>query len=119
MRTMLFAPLAILLLAAAAPAAAQTAAPQGDAANGKKLFLADGCYQCHGTVGQGSRGTGPRLAPKPLPYDAFAKQVRDPVNVMPPYTKVVLADKDLADMYAYLQTVPPPPDLKDAAILNH
>ena len=34
--------------------------------------MADGCYQCHGTVGQGSRGTGPRLAPNPLPYENFA-----------------------------------------------
>jgi cytochrome c551/c552 len=23
-------------------------APAGDAANGKKLFLRDGCYECHG-----------------------------------------------------------------------
>ena len=119
MQKSLLVSLAIVALGWAGAAAAQTAAPSGDAANGKKLYLADGCYQCHGTVGQGSRGTGPRLAPKPLPYDAFAKQVREPVNVMPPYTKIVLADKDLADMYAYLMTVPPPPDLKDAAILNH
>jgi ubiquinol-cytochrome c reductase cytochrome c subunit len=103
----------------AGTAMAQTAAPSGDAANGKTLLLADGCYQCHGTVGQGSRGTGPRLAPKPLPFDAFAKQVREPVNTMPPYTKMVLSDQQLADIYAYLNTVPPPPDPKDAAILNH
>ena len=119
MRQLLLAGLGLSLVLWSGAAAAQAAGAKGDAANGQKLFMADGCYQCHGTVGQGSRGTGPRLAPKPLPYDAFAKQVRDPVNVMPPYTTVVLADKDLGDIYAYLQTVPPPPDLKDVTILNH
>ena len=117
MRAILFATAAAALaLGFAGPVAAQGA---GNAGNGQKLFLADGCYECHGTVGQGSRGTGPRLAPKLLPYDAFAKQVRQPVNVMPPYTSAVLSDKDLADIYAYLGTVKAPPDLKDVTILNH
>ena len=37
-------------------------APAGDAAKGKVLFMKNGCYECHGTVGQG--GTGPRIAPR-------------------------------------------------------
>ncbi len=101
-----------------APAHAQ-GAPPGDAANGKRVYMADGCYQCHGSVGQGSRATGPHLAPKPLPYEVFAGQVRRPVNSMPPYTTVVLSDQELADIYAYLVTVPPLPDPKAAAILDH
>ncbi len=60
-----------VLIGSCAVAAAQSPAPPGDAANGYKLFMADGCYQCHGTVGQGSRGTGPRLAPNPMPYENF------------------------------------------------
>jgi len=118
MQRLILAALAAASLGWSGAAAAQ-GAPQGDAGKGKTLYMSDGCYQCHGTVGQGSRGTGPRLAPKPLPFEAFAKQVREPVNVMPPYTKTVLSDKDLADVYAYLGTVPPPPDLKDVPILNH
>ena len=118
-QTILLAALGLPLLLWSGDATAQSAAPKGDVGNGQKLFMADGCYQCHGTVGQGSRGTGPRLAPTVLPYEAFAKQVREPVNVMPPYTTVVLADKDLGDIYAYLQTVPPPPDIKNVTILNH
>jgi mono/diheme cytochrome c family protein len=120
MRTLSFALLLAGAFLVSGGAGAQTAPPSsGDAAHGKAVFLNDGCYECHGTIGQGARGPGPRLAPKPLPFDAFAHQVRQPVNVMPPYTTVVLSDKDLADIYAYLQTVPPPPALKDAAILNH
>jgi ubiquinol-cytochrome c reductase cytochrome c subunit len=107
------------VLVAGAPALGRGAPPPGDAANGKRVYMADGCYQCHGTVGQGSRPTGPHLAPNPLPYEAFAGQVRRPVNAMPPYTTVVLSEQDLADIYAYLVTVPPLPDPKAAAILDH
>jgi cytochrome c553 len=94
-------------------------APPGDAANGKRVYMADGCYQCHGTVGQGSRPTGPHLAPNPLPYEAFAGQVRHPVNAMPPYTGVVLSEQELGDIYAYLLSIPPLIDPKAAAILDH
>ena len=34
-------------------------APQGDAANGKRIYLADGCFTCHGRSGQGGAYTGP------------------------------------------------------------
>jgi ubiquinol-cytochrome c reductase cytochrome c subunit len=91
----------------------------GDAVNGKRVYMAVGCYQCHGTVGQGSRPTGPHIAPNPISYEAFAAFVRRPANVMPPYTTVVLSDRDLGDIYAYLLTIPPLPDPKAAAILDH
>ncbi|HEX2762073.1 MAG TPA: c-type cytochrome, partial [Rhizomicrobium sp.] len=48
----------LVVMVLAAPAWAQTA-PKGDAANGRKLYLADGCFQCHGRVGQGGLMTGP------------------------------------------------------------
>jgi mono/diheme cytochrome c family protein len=90
----MFAMLVIGSLVCAAPALAQGAGPPGDAANGKRVYMAVGCYQCHGTVGQGSRPTGPHIAPNPLPYEVFAGVVRRPVNVMPPYTTVVLSDQE-------------------------
>src|ERR1700682_2377529 len=111
--------LVIALLAGGAPALAQGAPPPGDAANGKRIYMADGCYQCHGSVGQGSRPTGPHLAPNPLPYEVFAGQVRRPVNTMPPYTTVVLSEQGLADIYAYMLSIPPLIDPKAAAILDH
>ena len=100
-------------------ALAQAQAPVGDAVNGNRVYMAVGCYQCHGTVGQGSRPTGPHIAPNPIPYEAFAAFVRRPANVMPPYTTVVLSERDLGDIYAYLLTIPPLPDPKAAAILDH
>jgi ubiquinol-cytochrome c reductase cytochrome c subunit len=106
----------ILAVAAAAagqstPAAsnASSQAPAGNAANGKKLFTTIGCYQCHGYEAQGSTATGPRLAPRPLPFAALSKYVRRPTGQMPPYTTKVLSDMELADIYAFLMSVPAAP----------
>jgi mono/diheme cytochrome c family protein len=108
----------VLLIGSRGLAAAQSSAPAGDAANGQKLFMADGCYQCHGTVGQGSRATGPRLAPNPMPYENFAAQLRKPANTMPPYTALVLSEAQLADIYAYVSGLPGPAKAEDVKILH-
>ncbi|MBI4888697.1 MAG: cytochrome c [Acidobacteria bacterium] len=84
---------------------AAPAAPPGNAETGKKLFVANGCYQCHGYEGQGG-SAGARLAPRPLPWAALSRYVRRPANQMPPYTEKVLPDADLAHIYAYLQSRP-------------
>ena len=84
-------------------------APAGNAANGRKLFASIGCYQCHGYEAQGSTATGPRLAPRPLPFPALSRYVRRPAGQMPPYTAKVLSDAELADIYAFLQSAPAPP----------
>ena len=110
--------LAALSLALAGAASAQNAPPQGDAAKGKATFMADGCYECHGRVGQGGRLTGPRLALTQLPLDAFTQQLRQPSNEMPPYETGVVSDQDVADIYAYLQSLPPPKSAKDIPLLN-
>jgi mono/diheme cytochrome c family protein len=103
-------------LMAASGALAQSA-PSGNADHGKQLFAKDGCYQCHGYVGQGGNA-GPRLAPSPIAYEAFSKQLREPVHDMPPYGEKILSDKDAADIYAYLGTIPKPPAVKDISLLN-
>jgi mono/diheme cytochrome c family protein len=111
--------LALGAMALPAVALAQSAAPSGDVAHGKQLYAADGCYECHGRAGQGSRATGPRLARTEMPYAAFAQQIRKPSDVMPPYTTVVMSDKDVADVYAFLKSLPEPPNLADIPILQH
>ena len=37
----------------------------GNAEAGKRLYMKNGCYQCHGTVGQGTIA-GARIGPPPL-----------------------------------------------------
>jgi mono/diheme cytochrome c family protein len=106
------------MLAKPAQEGKSSTAPAGNAENGKQLFTKNGCYQCHGREGQGSVVTGPRIAPDPLPYDVISAYIRKPTGEMPPYTEKVLSDKDLADIYAYLQSRPHPPAAKAAPLLK-
>ncbi len=103
---------AAALLLPAPAALAQSAAPKGNANNGHRLFEKDGCYECHGYVGQGAGATGPRLAKTKLSFDAFLRQLRKPSSQMPPYEAVVLSDEMAADIYAYLHSLPAPVDMK-------
>ena len=113
-------PLIVVMVVAAAPVWAQSAPPKGDAANGKKVYLADGCFQCHGRVGQGGLMTGPApiLAQTKMPYAAFSRQLRNPINDMPPYPANLLPEQEMADIYAYLQSLPGRRPVKDIPILN-
>src|SRR5262249_15014863 len=104
-------------LAIAAVLLWQADASAASAEKGKTLFIRYGCFQCHGTVGQGGNA-GPKLAPDPLPYEALANFVRTTNRQMPPYREAVLPNEDLADIYAYLQSVPKTPDYKTIPLLN-
>jgi ubiquinol-cytochrome c reductase cytochrome c subunit len=96
--------------------ATRTTAPAGSAQNGKTLFANVGCYQCHGFEGQG--GVGPRLAPRPIAFAPFNKYLRQPTGEMPPYTAKVVTDKDLVDIYSFLQSIPEPPSPESIPILR-
>jgi mono/diheme cytochrome c family protein len=41
-----------------------------------------------------------------LSYDAFESFVRNSNGPMPPYRATILSDADLADIYAYVKSVP-------------
>ena len=111
---------ALLAALAQQPAAAQQA-PAGDPTNGKKVYLADGCFECHGRIGQGGAMNGPVpiIAQTKLPFEAFKAQLRNPVNDMPPYPDTILSDRDLGDVFAYLRALPGPRAVKDVPILNN
>ena len=96
----------LLLGFAGIVAAAQGAAAQ-DANHGRQLFMLDGCYECHGMVGQGSPA-GPRLAPVAITAAAIIRYIRNPPGVMPPYSPLVISDSDIADIHAYLATIKKP-----------
>lgn len=84
---------------------------------GKAAYMKYGCWGCHGMVGQGAV-TGPKLAPDPLPYEGFAAFVRTTNRTMPPYRESVLPETDLADIHAYLQSIPKARDAKTIPLLN-
>ena len=91
----------------------------GNTQNGGRIYVADGCYECHGRVGQGSQSTAaPRVGPPALTIDAFARYIHAPTGNMPPYTSKVVSDQDVADIYAFLKSLPPAPAAKDIPLLN-
>ena len=98
---------------------ALAAEPTGDAANGKRLFMTVGCYECHGTTGAGGGLAGPRLAPNPLPFIAVKVKVRTASGRMPVFSEAVLKDSEIADIYAYLQSIPAGKSGRDIELLNH
>ena len=118
---------AILLFAAPAPRA-QNAAQQGkknettpaeNVETGKKIFMKDGCYECHGREGQGAaQASGPRIGPPQRLIRPFIKYVRQPTGQMPPFTAEVISDQELVDIYAYLQSRPRAASSKDIPLLN-
>jgi len=113
---------ALALVCATAFVAAQAQeAPLGDAAKGKRLYLANGCFTCHGRSGQGGayNGPAPVLARTEMPFEGFVGELRDPANDMPAYSTALLSDQDVADIYAFVQSLPGPRSAKDVSILNN
>jgi mono/diheme cytochrome c family protein len=113
---------AVATIAAAALVTVQAQdAPRGDAANGKRLYLVDGCFTCHGRSGQGGayNTPAPILAHTAVPFDGFKGQIRNPINDMPAFPTAILSDKDIADIYAFVETLAGPRSPKDFPILNN
>ncbi|MDB6012121.1 MAG: hypothetical protein JWL65_4371 [Gammaproteobacteria bacterium] len=94
------------------------AEPRDAAVEGKRLFLAYGCYQCHGTTGAGGGMAGPKLAPNPFPVEVIKAKLRTASGRMPVYTTAVLTDSEIADMVAYLQSIPRGTPAEDIPLLN-
>lgn len=105
------------LAQAPAPAAKASSAAAGNAENGKKLYLAKGCWECHDYEGQG--GAGPRIGPPRLSVTAVIAYIRQPKGQMPPYMAKVLSDSEAADIYAFLQSVPKAAPVKSIPLLEY
>ena len=120
MNRIIAASVLLAAMLAAQPLLAQTssgAPAAGNADNGKRIYTADGCYECHGRQAQGG-AAGPRLGPPRIPVEALKIYVRHPTGAMPPYTAKVISDTELSDIYAFLKTIPAPPAVKTIPQLN-
>ena len=51
-------------------------------------------------------------------WAAFSAYVRAPTEEMIPYTAKVLPDAELADIFEFLRTLPPPPAVDSVPILE-
>jgi mono/diheme cytochrome c family protein len=113
-----------LVVAAASAGIGLTARAQspasGDAGNGQRIYLADGCFECHGRAGQGGAflGPAPAIARVEMPAESFVAFLRDAPNDMPTYSAGVLSDKEATDIYAFLQSLPGRKPVKDFPLLN-
>jgi len=117
-----------LLLAAATTAAAtasstrtgqEPAALRGDATVGEQLYEDYTCYGCHGHTGE--TGRGPRLNPPRLRQGQFIAYLRNPPNPrrMPPYRQADVSDQKLADIYAFIESLPSAsPNAEDIPVLR-
>ena len=90
-----------------------------DPVNGKRVFMTVGCYECHGTTGASGGPAGPRLAPNPLPFVGVKAKLRTASGRMPVFSEAVLKDSEIADLYAYLQSIPAGKSARDIQLLNH
>jgi mono/diheme cytochrome c family protein len=113
---------AIALLSSSGNAVAQAARTDRAAiANGESAYLRVGCQACHGTVGHG--GAARRLAPNTLPLEGFTTWVRNGtpgwsfMSGMPAFPPAVLSDDEVADIRAFLASLPPPPRVADIPLL--
>jgi ubiquinol-cytochrome c reductase cytochrome c subunit len=85
--------------------------------NGKRLYLRNGCWECHNYNGSGGR-QGVRLSQIKLTAQGFVNYVRKP-RQMPPYSAKIMSDQELLDVYAYIKSFPEPPALSSVPILNN
>jgi ubiquinol-cytochrome c reductase cytochrome c subunit len=109
--------LACALAAFAAGANAQASA--SDVERGRQLFMSNGCYSCHGTVGQGGeRSAGPRIAPEPFPLEVFKVIVRNGKEGMPRFDARFVSDEQLQSIHQYLASIPKGRSAKDIPLLQ-
>lgn len=85
---------------------------EGNADNGKELYVAYSCYACHGYTGETARV---RLNPLLFTLEDFVEYLRNPPEMpggfgmgfsMPAYAGPDVSGQDLADVYAYLRSLP-------------
>jgi len=103
-RIFLIAALTGLAAAGSVVAAPKSPRHAAGTSEGARLYVATGCYQCHGYAGQGGMA-GPRIAGKNYALEAFRRQLRHPSDEMPPYTERVMSDADVAAIQAYVATM--------------
>jgi ubiquinol-cytochrome c reductase cytochrome c subunit len=106
---------ALLIASAAASDQAQTTPASANAQQGKELYLKYSCYACHGYDGHG--GAGARLVPLAMTVPRFTAYVHNPRR-MPPYTEKVLSDAQLADLFAYIKSLPVSPPADQIPLLS-
>ena len=107
---LMLAALFLVPLAQAPAQAGSDAAPPGNPSAGASSFRPVGvrCGFCHGSNGEGAYG--PAIAGgRGLTWEQFKHAVRKPYGMMPGFNEQQLPDQMLADILAFIKTLPPAP----------
>lgn len=96
--------LAASSIVAACCLAAPGVATAQDATRGSQLFEQLECARCHGAGAAGA--VGPSLAATERSLEEVTQQLRSPRGNMPAFEAERLSDDDVADIYAWLQSLP-------------
>jgi mono/diheme cytochrome c family protein len=112
--------LAATLIALGCGSTLSQIATTGDAAKGKQEYLEHDCYACHGRVGEGGSFmySAPPLAGLNMPAVALQGFLRAAPNDMPSFAPTTLTNDDIANIAAFLRSLPGRSDPKDFALLN-
>jgi len=104
---------------ASAPATQTAAALRaGNAESGKKLYATYYCWACHGSLGRAG-GAAPAITPSTRTDLELITYLRKPAGGMPPYTSKVVSEQELADIAAYMRSIPAgTPDPKTIPLLQ-
>ena len=84
-----------------------------DPSRGEELYFAKNCQTCHGELGEGL--VGPTIAQTGLDIYGQLSQYRQPRGVMPPQLPGDTSPEQVADIWAWLQTLDQPAELLDPA----
>ncbi len=78
--------------------------PVGNDSDGERWFAMQHCDGCHGEGGSG--GKAPRIQQTEFSYRALLGKVRKPKSaIMPSFSKELLPDQNVADIFSYLKKV--------------
>ena len=82
-----------------------------DPSRGEELYFAKNCQTCHGDLGHGL--VGPTISQTGLAIQEMLAQYRQPRGVMPVQLPENTPPEDVADIWAWLQTLDLPEELVD------
>lgn len=78
-------------------------APPGNPENGKRWYMMNNCYSCHGIHGNDGRAV--NIAPLKMGFGRFVKRLRKTKsNIMPSFPETKITKQDAADIYSYLNS---------------
>lgn len=78
--------------------------PPGNPEDGKRWYMMNNCYSCHGIHGNDGRAV--NIASLKMGFGRFVRKLRKTgAPIMPPFPETKVSKQDAADIYAYLNTI--------------